>query len=61
MFERVKCGAVGNRQLMWVILNQYPKAVKLRFYYHTQAISVNKSGLSALLNLIFWNGQLVIA
>ncbi|OQP40459.1 hypothetical protein A4D02_16235 [Niastella koreensis] len=61
MFERVNCGAVGNQQVTGAILNQYPGAVKLRFYYHTQAISVKKSGVSALLFLVFWNRQFVIA
>ena len=59
--ERAIGGAVGNRQVMVVILNAYPATAKYWFYYHTQAISVKKSGVSALLNLAFWNRQLAIA
>lgn len=61
MFKRAKCGAVGYRQLTGVILIYHPGAVKWQFYYHTQAISVKKSGVSALLLLAFENRQLVIA
>jgi hypothetical protein len=53
MVERAIGGAVGNRQVMGVILNAYPTTAKYWFYYHTQAISVKKSGVSALLNLGF--------
>jgi len=52
---------VSNRSLIWVTGGRYPMAVKWQFYYHTQAISVKKSGFRALLNLAFENGQCVIA
>jgi hypothetical protein len=61
MNEQAKCGAVGYRQLLGRILNPCPGAVMYQFYYHTQAISVKKSGVSALLLLAFWNRQCVIA